>query len=72
MFKTYLPIVLAFTNSHKELDRINDEHIKRIVDEYYNKTIHLPRKQKKKRRKQLDKEYSFYKSLEDWNVNFTF
>ncbi len=37
-----------------------------VADEYWNKTIHLPRKQKKRRRKELNKTYSFYKSMQKW------
>lgn len=41
--------------------------IDKVVDEYWNKTIHLPRKKKKKRRKELNAEYSFLRSMQEYD-----
>lgn len=41
--------------------------IDEVLDEYLNKTIHLPRKAKKKRRKELLASYNFYKALQNYD-----
>ena len=40
--------------------------IEEIKKEYYEVTPNLPRKTKKKRRKELNKEYSFWMSVRKW------
>ena len=42
------------------------QKIDKVVDEYFNITINLPRKQKKKRKKELNSEYSFLCHMRDW------
>jgi len=43
-----------------------DEKIWEIKKEYYEVTPNLPRKKKKKRRKELNQEYSFWVSIKKW------
>lgn len=58
----------AFT-AHAMLPSKDDWQVKidKVVDEYLNKTIHLPRKAKKQRRKELLASYNFYKSLQNYD-----
>lgn len=42
-----------------------EKYISNIEYEYFNETIKLPRKLKKKRRKQLNKEWRFWVSLRE-------
>ena len=44
----------------------SDEKISELKREYYEVTPNLPRKKKKKRRKELNKEYSFWVSIRKW------
>jgi len=44
----------------------SDEKIAELKREYYEVTPNLPRKKKKKRRKELNKEYSFWMSVRKW------
>lgn len=46
--------------------------IDKVTDEYWNGTIHLPRKAKKKRRKELNSEYSFLVSMKNHSKKYTF
>ena len=44
----------------------SDEKIAELKREQYEVTPNLPRKKKKKRRKELNKEYSFWMSVRKW------
>lgn len=48
------------------------EKIDKVVDEYFNETIHLPRKEKKKRRKELNSDYSFFMAMKKYSLKHTF
>ena len=50
-----------------------DEKIKAVKKEYFEVTPNLPRKLKKKRRKELNEEYSFLMSIKEYRTNmFTY
>lgn len=71
MLKTVLSSSLLFTNmmpSEKDWQK----KIDKVVDEYWNATIHLPRKAKKKRRKELNSEYSFLMSMKEYSAKYDF
>jgi hypothetical protein len=46
-----------------------DEQIEELKREYFEDTPNLPRKLKKKRRKELNREYSFLMSLKQFETN---
>ena len=48
-----------------------DDKIEVIKDEFFKGTIHLPRKCKKQRRKELNEEYRFYNSMIDYDKKFS-
>lgn len=57
----------------EDVDKSWDQKIEDIKREYFEVTVNLPRKQKKKRRKQLNEEYSFLMSIKEYKLNmFTY
>ena len=46
-----------------------DEQIDELKREYYEDTPKLPRKLKKKRRKELNREYAFLMSIKNFKLN---
>jgi len=46
-----------------------DEQIDELKREYYEDTPKLPRKLKKKRRKELNREYAFLMSMKNFDLN---
>lgn len=62
---TYSMFIDEMMESQNKLD----EKIDDVVREYYEVTPNLPRKQKKKRRKELNQEYSFLVSARNFQKN---
>ena len=62
---TYSMFIDEMMESQNKLD----EKIDDVVREYYEVTPNLPRKQKKKRRKELNREYSFLVSAKNFQKN---
>jgi len=62
---TYSMFIDEMMESQNKLD----EKIDDVVREYYEVTPNLPRKQKKKRRKELNQEYSFLVSAKNFQKN---
>ena len=62
----YLPYLTGLYDIVGGVTNKTDEMIEEIKKEYYEVTPNLPRKKKKKRRKELNKEYSFWMSVRKW------
>lgn len=58
-----LSMAIRFADSITEM---HDHRIQNILDEYA-KTKYLPRKRKKKERKRLNEDYSFFMMLKEWD-----
>jgi hypothetical protein len=69
MINVYLPYVSDIMNTLEEGRNKCDEHIVELRREYYEDTPKLPRKLKKKRRKELNGEYSFLMSIRNFDLN---
>lgn len=65
LFGAYSMFIDEMIESEKKLDEKIDE----VVREYHEVTPNLPRKQKKKRRKELNREYSFLVSARNFQKN---
>lgn len=65
----YLPYMNGFMDALEEGRNKCDERIKELKREYFEDTPKLPRKLKKKRRKELNEEYSFLMSIRDFDLN---
>lgn len=69
----YLPYLNSFFDMMEDAEKSWDQKIEDIKREYFEVTVNLPRKQKKKRRKQLNEEYSFLMSIKEYKLNmFTY
>jgi hypothetical protein len=69
MINVYLPYVSDIMNTLEEGRNKCDEQIVELRREYYEDTPKLPRKLKKKRRKELNGEYSFLMSIRNFDLN---
>jgi hypothetical protein len=69
MINVYLPYVSDILNTLEEGRNKCDEQIVELRREYYEDTPKLPRKLKKKRRKELNGEYSFLMSIRNFDLN---
>ena len=68
-FNFYLPYLNDFFDEIEQSKKICDERIESIKREYFELTPLLPRKLKKKRKKELNEEYSFLVSIRDYQQN---
>ncbi len=66
MISLYLPYTINIVNTLEDGRNKCDEQIAELKREYYQDTPKLPRKLKKKRRKELNKEYSFLMSIRNF------
>ena len=62
----YLSYLNTFYDVVDDAKNKTDEKIDELIKEYYEVTPNLPRKKKKKRRKELNREYSFWLSIRKW------
>ncbi len=69
MINTYLPYLNNFLFDMEEANQKCEERIEGVKNEYFNVTPNLPRKLKKKRRKELKLEYSFLVNLKNFQEN---
>lgn len=68
---------LSYLNSYFDMvemaEKSWNQKIEDLKREYFEVTPNLPRKQKKKRRKELNQEYSFLMSIKEYRTNmFTY
>lgn len=69
----YLPYLNSYFDIMESAEKSWDEKIKELKREYYRVTPNLPRKLKKKRRKELNEEYSLLMSIKEYRTNmFTY
>lgn len=69
----YLPYLNSFFDMMEDAEKSWDQKIEDVKREYFEVTINLPRKQKKKRRKELNEEYRFLMSIKEYKLNmFTY
>ena len=69
----YLPYLNSFFDMMEDAEKSWDQKIEDVKREYFEVTINLPRKQKKKRRKELNEEYRFLMSIKEYELNmFTY
>ena len=66
MIQSFLAYGNEFILEMERGRRKMDEQINELKREYYQDTPKLPRKLKKKRRKELNKEYSFLMSIRNF------
>jgi len=66
---SYLMHALSlFINEQDQISELGKKKLEEIKQQWID-AKHLPRKKKKKLRKILQKEYYFYKQLNDWHNN---
>ena len=69
----YLPYLNSYFDMVDLAEKSWDDKIEDLKREYFKVTPNLPRKQKKKRRKELNEEYRFLMSLKEYELNmFTY
>lgn len=69
----YLPYLNSYFDMMELAEKSWDEKIEDLKREYFEVTPKLPRKQKKKRRKELNEEYRFLMSIKEYSSNmFTY
>lgn len=69
----YLPYLNSYFDMVELAEKSWDDKIKDLKREYFEVTPNLPRKQKKKRRKELNEEYRFLMSIKEYKSNmFTY
>ena len=69
----YLPYLNSYFDMVELAEKSWDDKIKDLKREYFEVTPNLPRKQKKKRRKELNEEYRFLMSIKEYRSNmFTY
>lgn len=66
MIHQYLAMASELMFTMEETKNKMDDRIENLKREYFEVTPNLPRKLKKKRRKELNKEYSFLMSLKKY------
>jgi len=73
MINVYLPYLNDFFDEMESAQESWDKKIEEVKREYFEVTPNLPRKQKKRRRKELNEEYRFLVSIKDYQANmFTY
>lgn len=65
----YLPYLNDFFDEMEEIQKSWEKRIEDVKREYFEVTPNLPRKLKKKRKKELNEEYSFLMSIKDYQEN---
>lgn len=65
----YLPYLNDFFDEMEEIQKSWEKRIEDVKREYFEVTPKLPRKLKKKRKKELNEEYSFLMSIKDYQEN---
>lgn len=65
----YLQYLNNFFDEMEEIQKSWEKRIEDVKREYFEVTPKLPRKLKKKRKKELNKEYSFLMSIKDYQEN---
>lgn len=65
----YLPYLNSYFDFMESAEKSWDQRIESVKREYFEDTPNLPRKQKKKRRKELNKEYSLLVSIKEYSTN---
>ena len=69
----YLPYLNSYFDMVEMAEKSWDQKIEDLKREYFEVTPNLPRKQKKKRRKELNEEYRFLMSIKEYRSNmFTY
>lgn len=69
----YLPYLNSYFDMVELAEKSWDDKIEDLKREYFKVTPNLPRKQKKKRRKELNEEYRFLMSIKEYRSNmFTY
>ena len=69
----YLPYLNSYFDMVELAEKSWDDKIEDLKREYFEVTPNLPRKQKKKRRKELNEEYRFLMSIKEYSSNmFTY
>lgn len=69
----YLPYLNSYFDMVELAEKSWDDKIEDLKREYFEVTPNLPRKQKKKRRKELNEEYRFLMSIKEYKSNmFTY
>lgn len=69
----YLPYLNSYFDMMESAEKSWDQKIEDLKREYFEVTPNLPRKQKKKRRKELNEEYRFLMSIKEYSSNmFTY
>ena len=69
----YLPYLSGYFDMVEMAEKSWDQKIQDLKREYYEVTPNLPRKQKKKRRKELNEEYRFLMAIKEYEINmFTY
>ena len=69
MISLYLPYTINIVNTLEDGRNKCDEQIAELKREYHEDTPKLPRKLKKKRRKELNEEYVFLMSIKNFSLN---
>lgn len=69
MISLYLPYMINIVNTLEDGINKCDEQIVELKREYHEDTPKLPRKLKKKRRKELNEEYAFLMSMKNFSLN---
>ena len=69
MISVYLPYMNDVMDTLEEGRNKCDEQIAELKREYHEDTPKLPRKLKKKRRKELNEEYAFLMSIRNFDLN---
>jgi len=59
-------IMLAFESDMHEIQRMNREKVDECYHRYFITAPTLPRKKKKAMRKQANKDYRFWKGIQQW------
>ena len=62
----FLPYLNSLMDTFEQGTKKCDDRITELIREFYEETPKLPRKLKKKRRKELNREYSFLMSIRDF------
>ena len=65
MINSYLPYISLIQSELTDISSRNNEKLEEITGKY-KQTKNLPRKRKKKIRKKLNREYSFWYSIGEW------
>lgn len=69
----YLPYLNSYFDMVELAEKSWDDKFEDLKREYFEVTPNLPRKQKKKRRKELNEEYRFLMSIKEYRLNmFTY